>query len=70
MDSVFYADSKYESSFGPNRNLFTEICQILLKKTQNDAPIMVRSGVSQVAMFFWVLKIDIFVALEKIYRMR
>ena len=30
---------------------------------------MVRSGVSQVAMFFWVWKIDIFVALEKIYRM-
>ena len=41
-----------------------------MKKTRNHDSEIVRSGVSQVAMFFWVGKIDIFVALDKIYRMR
>ena len=43
---------------------------VSLKKTRNHDSEIVRSGVSQVAMFFWVWKIDIFVALEKMYRMR
>ena len=49
---------------------FTQICEILLKKTKNHVSRIVWSGVSQVAMFFLVWKIDIFVALEKVYQMR
>ena len=44
--------------------------QILLKKTTNHDSRIVCSGISQVAMFFWVWKIDIFVALGKLYRLR
>jgi hypothetical protein len=52
VDSVFDADSKYIISFDTDRSLLIEICEIPVKKANNDGSRKVCLDISQVVNVF------------------